>query len=618
MKPISHQKVKELARLIRYFILKSTTVAGSGHPTSSLSATDLMATLFFGGFFRANLDNPDYPANDRLIFSKGHASPLLYALYAAAHEVSERELIQLRQFESPLEGHPTMRFPFTEAATGSLGQGLAVGLGMALNGKYLDRMHYRTFVLMGDSELAEGSVWESAQVASHYELNNLIAIIDVNGLGQRGVPMGGHSTKYYADKFQAFGWKVIEINGHYIEDIQNAYHEAFQEKKRPVAIVAKTVKGKGVKFLENQEGWHGRVLNGEECEEAILSLGEISFGLRGSVLKPNNDHPTPYRGEVKLKHSVYKKGDMMATRAAYGHALVSAFPHHRNIVVLDAEVSNSTYAAFFKDHYPERFFEMFIAEQNMVGAAIGLSRRGKIPFVSTFAAFFSRAADQIRMSQYSGSNIKFVGSHVGVSIGEDGASQMGLEDIALFRSQVGSVVLYPADAVATEKLVFEAAKHFGNVYLRTTRGKTEVLYDSRDHFTIGGSKVLKESERDRVTIVAAGVTLLEAIKAHDFLLDEGVAVRVIDLYSIKPLDEATLQKAARETKVIVTVEDHYEEGGLGEAVSAALSSSGADVHRLCVRKMPRSGMPEELLSYEEIDAEAIVKKIKRLVKKKNI
>jgi transketolase len=614
MKKRDH-KIKELAKLIRYFILKSTTVAGSGHPSSSLSATDLMATLFFGGFFRAHLDKPEHPTNDRLIFSKGHASPLFYSLYAAAQQLTEKELMTLRKFDSELEGHPTMKFPFTEAATGSLGQGLAVGFGMALNAKYLDRMSYRTFVLLGDSEMAEGSVWETMQLAAYYELNNLVGIIDVNGLGQRGQTMFGHSTHSYAEKARAFGWRVIEVDGHNIDQIEEAYHQAFQRSNKPVMIIAKTVKGKGVKFIENKEGWHGRALSGEECEEAILGLGEIEFGTRGIVARPAEDKPEPYKGEVKIKHTIHKKGDMIATRTAYGHGLVSAFPHYRNMVVLDAEVSNSTYSAVFNEHYPERFFEMFIAEQNMVGAALGLSRRGKIPFVSTFAAFFTRAADQIRMTQYSNSNIKFVGSHVGVSIGEDGASQMGLEDIALFRSQIGSVVLYPSDAVATEKLVLEAAKHFGNVYMRTTRGKTEVLYDSHEKFTIGGSKTLKESDDDEATIVAAGVTLLEALKAHDMLLEERIKVRVIDLYSIKPLDESALHKAARETKLIITVEDHFEAGGLGEAVTAAVSATGADVHRLCVRKMPQSGEPHELLSYEEIDANAIVKKIKRLIKK---
>ena len=613
---ISEQKIQELATLIRYFILRSTTAAGSGHPTSSLSATDLMATLFFGGFFHAHLENPAHPANDRLIFSKGHASPLFYSLYAAAHQLSEKDLLTLRKFDSPLEGHPTMRFPFTEAATGSLGQGLAIGFGMALNAKYLDKMSYRTFVLLGDSEMAEGSVWETIQLASYYRLNNLIGIIDMNGLGQRGPTMYGHNAKSFAKKLEAFGWNAIEVDGHDVKEVAKAYHKALFEDKRPTMIVAKTIKGKGVKFLENKEGWHGKALSKEECEKAIAQLGEVTHGARGVVFKPPTERPEVFAGNYVKSREHYEVGELFSTREAYGHALVNVFKEHRNIVALDAEVSNSTFAAIFKENYPDRFFEMFIAEQNMAGAAIGLSRRGKIPFVSSFGAFLTRAADQIRMSQYSNTNIKFVGSHVGVSIGEDGSSQMGLEDIAMFRSQPSSVVLYPADALSCGKLVSEAARHVGNVYLRTTREKTPVIYRPSENFPIGGSKTLRKSDDDNVTVVAAGITLYEALKAHEILLADGIRVRVIDLYSIQPLDSAALHKAAEETKIIVTVEDHYEAGGIGEAVTAAVSDTDATVHRLAVRKTPRSGKINELLAYEEIDAEAIVKKVRSLFKKK--
>ena len=616
----STKNFEQLAKLIRYFILTSTTAAGSGHATSSLSATDLMTVLMFGGFLEADLDHPDNPANDRLIFSKGHASPLFYSLYAAAGKVSERELMTLRKFGSSLEGHPTMLFPYTEAATGSLGQGLSIGLGMAINGKYLDNVPYKTFVLLGDSEMAEGSVWEAMQVAAHYNLNNLVAILDVNGLGQRGETMYGHDVSVYAKRAEAFGWETMVIDGHDFKEIETAFKKSINQKNKPTMIVAKTVKGKGVSFLEDKDGWHGRALSDEELEKARAELGEVDAVLRGEVANVKvRSSQFSVRSKLKIQESrvEYKLGERVATRKAYGNALVKLFPEFPKMVVLDAEVSNSTYADIFKKLYPDHFFEMYIAEQNMVGTALGLSRRGKIPFVSTFAAFFSRAYDQIRMSQYSEPNIKFVGSHAGVSIGEDGASQMGLEDIALFRTLLDSVVLYPADAVATEKLVAEAAEHVGNVYLRTTRKETPVIYSVDEDFPIGGSKVLKESAEDVVTVVGAGVTLFEALKAYEELEKEGIKIRIIDLYSVKPLDVATLETVVKETKAIIVVEDHYEAGGIGEAVAGALGERGkgkdATVISLAVRKMPRSGKPEELLKYEEIDAAAIVRKVKEIL-----
>ena len=604
------QNFKELAKTVRYLILKSTTAAGSGHPSSSLSATDLMVNLFFGGNFRADLDDPDYCNNDRLIFSKGHAAPLLYSLYAVAGKISELELLNLRKFDSPLEGHPTMRFPFTEAATGSLGQGLSVGIGMALNAKYIDKLPYRTFVLLGDSEMAEGSVWETIQLAAYYKTNNLVGIIDVNGLGQRGETMFGRDIKSYEQKLRAFGWQTVVVNGHDHEEISAAYQKVTKERTRPTMVIARTIKGKGVKFIENKNGWHGRALTNEECDRAIKDLGKVDPSLRGVISKPVQKSSANLHGPIQQVNSHYELGAQIATRFAYGEALKAVYPEHQNMVVLDAETSNSTYAALFKEAYPKRFFEMFIAEQNMVGAALGFSRRGKLPFISTFAAFFTRAADQIRMSQYSNSNIKFVGSHSGVSIGEDGASQMGLEDISLFRS-ANSVVLYPGDATATARLVAAAANHEGNVYLRTTRAKTPVIYKEGEQFAVGGSKTIHSSGSDKVTVVAAGITLHEALKAYEILMKEGVAIRVIDLYSIQPLDVATLKKAAKETKAIITVEDHYPAGGIGEAVAAALS--GKVVTRLAVTKVPHSGKPEELLMYEEIDAAAIVKKVREYV-----
>ena len=608
---MDQQKLTELAKLIRYYILLSTTEAGSGHPTSSLSGVELMTALFFGGIFRANLKDPMHPNNDRLIFSKGHASPLLYALYGATGEIKEDELKTLREFGSRLEGHPTMAFPYTEAGTGSLGQGLSIGVGMAMNAKYVDKLPYRTYVLLGDSEMAEGSQWEAIQIAAYYKLDNLVGIIDVNRLGQRGETMYGHNVKEYEKRVSAFGWETIVIDGHSLNQVVKAYEYADKVKGRPTMIIAKTLKGKGISFLENEEGWHGKTLDRNKYEEAIKELGEVDRFVRGELEKPKDEYP--HIGESRRAEPLSYSSKPLATRKAYGNALVRLFLQFPRMVVLDGEVSNSTYSETFKKKYPDRFFEMYIAEQNMVGVALGFSRRGKLPFVSTFSAFFSRAFDQIRMTQYADANVKFVGSHAGVSIGEDGASQMGLEDIAMFRTLHGSVVLYPADEVATERLVEEAAKHKGNVYLRMTRMDTPILYGVHEEFPIGGSKVVKESVSDVVTVVGAGVTLFEALGAHEELQKEGISIRVIDLYSIKPLDQATLEKASKETKAIITVEDHYPEGGIGEAVASALSSThSVPIHSLAVRKMPKSGKPEELLDYEEISKDAIIKKVKEV------
>ncbi len=623
--PTQSTYLQKLGRLVRYYILLSTTEAGSGHPTSSLSATDLMTVLMFGGFFRFDSAHPGNHANDRLIFSKGHASPLLYALWAAAGKITEEELKTLRVFGSRLEGHPATTFPYTEAATGSLGQGLSVGVGMALNAKYLDKIPYRTFVLLGDSEMAEGSVWEAMQCAEHYKLNNLVGILDVNRLGQRGETMHGHNLEAYQKKIAAFGWDTTIIDGHSYEEISHAYEQASAEREKPFMIIARTLKGKGVSFLENKEGWHGKALSKDDFQKAIAQLGEIDHTARGTIALASHTTdqkylsdeftlpPLPPHLETRFPSVAYPKDKPVATRRAYGAALVRIFPHFPRMVILDAEVGNSTYAELFKNMHPEHFFEMYIAEQNMAGVALGLARRGKIPFCSTFAAFFTRAFDQIRMSQYSDANIKFVGSHAGVSIGEDGPSQMGLEDLALFRTIHDSVVLYPADAISTEKLVEEAARHRGIVYIRTTRKDTPVLYDAAESFPIGGSKTLRASDKDAVTIVAAGITLHEALAAHEELKKQGIAIRVIDCYSIKPIDNAVLEKAARETKAIVTVEDHYPEGGLGEAAAAALSETGARIHILAVRRMPKSGKPEELLRYEEISKEAITTATIRII-----
>ena len=608
------ENLEKIARLIRYHCLAMTTRAGSGHPTSSLSATELMAGLLFGGAFRYDPQQPGKANNDRLIFSKGHASPLFYALWAAAGEVSEEELSTYRLFSSPLEGHPTAAFRFTEAATGSLGQGLSIGVGMALNAKYLDKLPYRTYVLLGDSEMAEGSQWESLQIAAHYGLENLVGVIDVNRLGQRGETMYGHDLEAYARRVSAFGWKTLVIDGHSYPQVLEAY-EAASHSERPVMIIAKTIKGKGVSFLEDKNGWHGKPVEEGDFDRAVKELGEIDHSVRGVISMPEDlQPPSPAAG--KAAGMDYAAGKPVATRKAYGKALARLYPQFPDIVSLDGEVSNSTGAETFKVAHPDRFFEMFIAEQNMVGAAIGLSRRGKIPFVSTFAAFFSRACDQVRMSPYSEADIKFVGSHAGVSIGQDGPSQMGLEDIALFRAVWDSVVLYPCDAVSTEALVEKAAARKGIVYIRTTRMDTPILYDPGERFEIGGSKVLRKSDSDLATVVAAGITLHEALAAFEDLKKEGIPVRVIDLYSVKPVDEATLTEAANVTGLVITVEDHYPEGGIGEAVRSALAGSGAPVYSLAVRKRPQSGQPRELLDFEEISRKAIVSKVKKILWKR--
>jgi transketolase len=608
------EHLKKLAQLVRYYILFSTTTAGSGHPTSSLSATELMVGLLFGGTFRYDVDHPEHPNNDRLIFSKGHASPLFYALWGAAGKLREEDFKTYRKFGSPLEGHPTVAFRYVEAATGSLGQGLSIGLGMALNAKYLDQLPYRTYVLVGDSEMAEGSQWEAIQIAAHYKLDNLIGILDVNRLGQRGETMYGHDLHAYQSRISSFGWETIVIEGHDFPEILQAYEKALSITDKPIMIIAKTIKGKGVSFLEDKNGWHGKALKKEEYDRALKELGEVDKLIEGEMLEPESVKPKE-KIPQEAKKIDYAAGQLVPTRKAYGNALVRILPKFPNLVSLDGEVSNSTFAEIFKEAYPGQFFEMYIAEQNMVGTAMGLSRRGKIPFASTFSAFMTRAFDQIRMSQYSEANIKFVGSHAGVSIGEDGPSQMGLEDIAMFRTILDGVVLYPCDAVSTERLVEAAAKHRGIVYIRTTREGTPVIYASEEEFTIGGSKILRKSDKDMVTVIAAGVTVPEALKAYEVLKRENLFIRVIDLYCIKPIDEKTLREAASATRAMITVEDHYAEGGIGEAVRSGLIGFSVPVHSLCVRKKPKSGKPEELLDYEEISKSAIIRKVKELLKK---
>ena len=606
--------LKQKATNLRIHSIISTSEAGSGHPTTCLSAADIVSALFFHAM-RYDPANAQNPNNDRFILSKGHAAPLLYAAYAEAGIIPTEKLRTLRQIDSILEGHPTPRFEWTEVATGSLGQGLTLGLGMALNGKYLDASDYRVYVLLGDGETAEGGVWEAAALASHYKLNNLIGIVDVNALGQSQRTMYAFDIDTYCQRFEAFGWQTIGIDGHDLDEILPALDQAKASIEKPTMIVAKTFKGKGVSFLEDADNWHGKALaQGEELDKALAELGPLQLNLPTQIESPraivvNGDRSTG----TECEPPDYPPDEEIATRSGYGVGLAKLGSVNPSVVALDGDTKNSTYAEQFMELHPNRYFEMFIAEQNLVGAGIGLAKRGKIPFVSTFAAFLSRAYDQIRMSAISQANIKYAGSHCGVSIGEDGPSQMGLEDIAMFRAIPGAAVLYPSDAVAAERLVAEAAAHEGIVYLRTSRPKTALLYDAAESFPIGGCKVIRKSGEDKLTVVAAGVALHEVLKAHEALAQEGIAIRVIDLYSIKPIDAEALQTAASETNnTLITVEDHYPEGGLGDAVLDAVATQGVYVHKLAVTGMPRSGKPEELLEYHGISANAIVQKVKEL------
>ncbi|MDP4011046.1 MAG: transketolase [Candidatus Roizmanbacteria bacterium] len=611
--------LKSLTNLIRYDILTMTTAAGSGHPTSSLSAVELMTALWFDGHFHYDPKDPKYIFNDRMIFSKGHAAPLLYALYHAAGWVEHDELLTLRKFTSRFEGHPTTDLPWVDVATGSLGQGLSVGIGMALGIKYnVKRVTQnvkrepQVYVLMGDSEFSEGQIYEALQVASEYKLNNLIGILDINRLGQRGETMLGWDIKTYEDRIKSFGWNTIVVeNGNDLEQTQLAFQNVtrytLHENPRPTMIMVKTKKGAGISAVEDKDGWHGKPLPKDMLENALQELGEVDVEARGEVAKPEKIG-LPYEGSTPLSggRDVPTFDKPTATREAYGAALKLIGDDER-VVVLDAETSNSTYSETMKQVAPERFFEMFIAEQNMVSVALGISKIGFIPFASSFAAFLSRAYDQIRMCQYSAPNVKIVGSHAGVSIGEDGASQMALEDIAMMRALLHSVVLYPSDPISTIKLVEEMRTHKGISYLRLTRAKTETLYKADEQFPIGGSKVLIEHDDDKAVIIAAGITVHEALKAQKLLEEKNIRIAVIDAYSVKPIDTDTILAHAKKTGHVVVVEDHYPDGGLGDAVRQALDGTNVKFTHLAVTKTPRSGTPAELLRFEEIDAEAIVK-----------
>src|SRR5919201_3262935 len=605
------ERWRELGQQLRVDSIRAAAVTKSGHPTSSMSAADLMAVLL-AKYLRYDFDAPDDPHNDHLVFSKGHASPLLYSMFRAAGAIDEDELLSFRTFGSRLQGHPTPEIPWVDVATGSLGQGLPYGVGIALAGKKLDRLPYRVWVLSGDSEIAEGSVWEAFEHASFYELDNLTAIIDINRLGQRGPTMHGWDLDSYADRARAFGWHTIEVDGHDVEAIDRAYEEAVGITGQPAVVIAKTIKGKGVKEVEDKEGWHGKAL--DHPDEAIEELGGIR-NIVVDVAKPDRS-VEPHRFETTgpLELPSWDEGEEVATRRAYGDALAALGSARGEVVALDGEVNNSTYAEFFAEAHPDRYFEMYIAEQQLIAAAVGLQVRGWVPFGSSFAAFFSRAYDFIRMAAISRANIRLCGSHAGVSIGEDGPSQMALEDLAMMRAVHGSTVLYPCDGNQTAKLVAAMADRDGIVYIRTTRAATPVIYGSDEDFPIGGSRVLREG--DDVTIGAAGITLHEALKAADELEADGISARVIDLYSVKPVDGETLRAAAEATGGrVLTVEDHWPEGGIGDAVLEALSDGDAPAHvtRLAVREMPGSGKPAELLAAAGIDADHIADAARALV-----
>lgn len=607
--------LRQKANLLRKWSLISTTEAGSGHPTSCLSAADLTAVLF-DRYFTYDIEQPLNIYNDRFILSKGHAAPLLYALFGMCGAHALEELKTLRKFNSRFEGHPVPRFEFADAATGSLGQGLSVGAGIALASKR-EKINNKIYVLCGDGELAEGQVWEAANFASFHKLDNLVAILDINRLAQSGETMFGHHIDEYANRFRAFGFDVFVIDGHNFEEIDNTLSLANRSTNgKPVAIVANTLKGKGISFLEDKEGWHGKALQKDDLKKALKELGNISDQLTFDIRKPAKSKISK-TAKINITAPItVEKEKEYATREVFGEVLAGIGKTAATVYALDADVKNSTFTDHFFETNPQRFVECYIAEQNMVSAAVGLSRIGKIPVVATFGAFLTRAADQIRMARVSEANIKFAGSHVGVSIGEDGPSQMGLEDIALFGAVPGTVILQPADGVSTEKLVPAMLNHRGLVYMRTLRPKTPLLYNTAEKFTIGGSKILLHSSDDVLTIAASGITVFEALNAAQQLRKEKINVRVVDCYCINPVDKKALLQCSKETKypVIVSVEDHFMHGGLGDFITAALAGEQCSVHKMAVAKIAQSGTKDQLLQEAGIDAAAIVTQVKTLIR----
>ena len=601
-----------IATRLRIDSVLSTSEAGSGHPSTCCSAADIMAALFFGEM-RYDPRDPHNPDNDRFVMSKGHAAPILYAAWAEAGICTREDVMSLRQLSSDFEGHPTPRLPWVDVATGSLGQGLCAAVGIAFNARRI-KSDYRTYVLMGDGETAEGSVWEAASVASHDRLDSLCAITDVNGLGQSRATALEHDMETHATRWRAFGWHAIVIDGHDMSAILEALEQARSTRGRPTMILARTLKGKGVSMMEGKGGWHGKALKkGAESDAAVAELKaqfvpeDDTASNAGRRIEPPRSVSRPAAKRGTVGASAYKVGDSVATREAYGAALARLGDSDDRIVALDADVGNSTFSEIFEKRHPERFYQNYIAEQSMIGAAMGLAARGAIPFPATFAAFLTRAYDFIRMAAISNLNIKMAGSHAGVSIGEDGPSQMALEDLAMMRAQPNIAVLYPCDGVSTERLIEEMAYHPGPAYMRTSRPKTPVIYGPDEAFPIGGLKVLRRSDDDVATVIGGGITVFEALKAYDTLKQQGVAIRVIDLYSLQPVDAATLVACARETKGrVITVEDHYPAGGIGDAVASAIAPAGFTVRRLAVSEIPRSGTPEELPDVYGISARHIV------------
>ncbi|HEX9049149.1 MAG TPA: transketolase [Anaeromyxobacter sp.] len=605
----SNDRWAPLAAQLRADSIRATTAAGSGHPTSCLSAADLMGVLL-DGHLRADWRRPSRLDDDRLVFSKGHAAPLLYAMAKAAGAITDEELLSLRKLGSPLEGHPTPALPFVDVATGSLGQGLPAAVGIALAARHLGR-ELRCWVLLGDSEMAEGSVYEALELGGFYGLARVVAILDMNRLGQRGPTMLQWDGEAYAERARAFGWNALVVDGHDRVAIDRAYADA-EASDRPVLVVARTRKGAGVSFLENREGWHGKALSREEAARALAELGSpapVRVEMAGARPAP----PAPARPAGAFAPPRYAIGARVATREAFGDALRALGDARPDVVALDGEVGNSTYSERFEKAHPDRFFEMYIAEQQLVSAAVGMQVLGLVPFASTFAAFLTRAHDQLRMAAVSRAHLCLAGSHAGVSIGEDGPSQMALEDLAMMRALSGSTVLYPSCATAAAALVGEMAAREGLSYLRTTREKTPVLYGPGERFPIGGSKVLRRSAGDVAAVLAAGITLHEALRAHDLLAADGIPVRVVDLYSVKPVDAATVEACARECGGrLVVAEDHRPEGGLADAVSEVFADRPAPaITRLAVRTLPGSGTPRELLDGAGIGAAAIVAAVRR-------
>ena len=607
--------LQDKATRLRIHSVRATTAANSGHPTSCASAAEIMSALFFS-VMRYDPANPANPANDVFILSKGHAAPVLYAAWAEAGYLSVDDLLNLRKIDSDLEGHPPTTLPFVDVATGSLGQGLCAGVGMALNAR-LDKRDQRIYVLLGDGETAEGSVWEAAELASHYKLNNLCATIDVNRLGQSQPTMLQHELQTYQARWQAFGWRALVVDGHNVESLIKAYDDAANTTDRPTIILARTFKGKGISFTEDKEGYHGKPIPaGEDSDKALHELdgqlNNVAFNWTPKLPSSNGAGLGSSQPASPPPYTV--GGKELATRAAFGAALAALGKTNPRVVALDGDVKNSTHTEDFEKVAPERFFQGFIAEQNMMGAAMGFAARGKIPFAASFACFLARGYDFMRMTAISRSNVKFVGTHAGISIGEDGPSQMGLEDLAMTCAQPNYTVLYPSDATSAWRAIEMAAATEGPFYIRTSRPKTPIVYGPEERFEAGRCKIVRQSDYDRVTVVAAGVTLFEALKAYQQLNEQGIAIRVIDLFSVRPIDTQTLQASARLTNgLVVTVEDHYEHGGIGDAVLSALATEGFKVHKLAVRAIPRSGQPEELLDRFGISARHIVDKIRSLV-----